>query len=164
MCLSLAWLQWPSQLEPRPNMGQTDKVSTIDMETIISRFYHIIQMIVTHSAIHLVCCCHGQMSLITVSYPIIFIHACPIHNPANSFTSSCTNLTYPITIHADCKSMNLINHLQCTECNAFTLEKPAVPFLTVSMNIASPPQYPNQTCQLPFTPNPTRSLSRNAGL
>ena len=56
------------------NQGQTDEVSTIDMETIISRFYHIIQMIVTHSAIHLVRCCHGQMSLIAVSYPIIFIH------------------------------------------------------------------------------------------
>ena len=27
------------------------------------------------------------------------------------FTSSCTNLTYPITTHADCKSMNLIYQL-----------------------------------------------------
>ena len=50
------------------------KVSTIDTETIISRFYNIIQMIATQSAIHLVRCCHGQMSLIAVSYPIIFIH------------------------------------------------------------------------------------------
>ena len=49
-------------------------ISTIDMERIISRFYHIIQMIATHIAIHLVRCCHGQMSLIAVSYPIIFIH------------------------------------------------------------------------------------------
>ena len=70
MCLSLAWLRWPSQFQPKPNR----KVSTIDMETIISRFYHIIQMITTHSAIHLVRCCHGQMSLIAVSYPIIFTH------------------------------------------------------------------------------------------
>ena len=31
-------------------------------------------MIATHSAIHLVRCCHGQMSLIAVSYHIIFIH------------------------------------------------------------------------------------------
>ena len=31
-------------------------------------------MIATHSAIHLVRCCHGQMSLIAVSYPVIFIH------------------------------------------------------------------------------------------
>ena len=31
-------------------------------------------MITTHSAIHLVRFCHGQMSLIAVSYPIIFIH------------------------------------------------------------------------------------------
>ena len=44
------------------------------METIISRFYHIIQMIAIHSATHLVRCCHGQMSLIAASYPIIFIH------------------------------------------------------------------------------------------
>ena len=44
---------------------------------------------------------------------------CPIHHPANSFTNSCTNVTYPITTHADCKSMNLICQLQCTECNAF---------------------------------------------
>ena len=70
MRFSLAWLQWPLQLQPR----QTDKVSTIDMEMIILRFYHIIQMITTHSTIHLVCCCHGQMSLIAVSYPVIFIH------------------------------------------------------------------------------------------
>ena len=38
------------------------------METIISRFYHTIQMIATHSIIHLVRCCHGQMSLIAASY------------------------------------------------------------------------------------------------
>ena len=44
------------------------------METIISRFYHIISMIAASSAIHLVHCCHDQMSLIAVSYPIIFIH------------------------------------------------------------------------------------------
>ena len=56
------------------NQDQTDKVSTISMETIISRFYHIISIIATRSAIHLVRCCHGQMSLIAVSYPIIFIH------------------------------------------------------------------------------------------
>ena len=31
-------------------------------------------MIVTHNTIHVVRCCHGQMSLIAVSYPIIFIH------------------------------------------------------------------------------------------
>ena len=40
------------------NQGQIDKLSTIDMETIISKFYHIIQMIATHSTIHLVQCCH----------------------------------------------------------------------------------------------------------
>ena len=33
--------------------------------------------------------------------------------------SSLTNVTYLITTHADCKFMNLIYHLQCTECNAF---------------------------------------------
>ena len=44
---------------------------------------------------------------------------CPLHHPANSFTSSRTNVTYPITTHADSKTMNLIYQLQCTECNAF---------------------------------------------
>ena len=44
---------------------------------------------------------------------------CPIHHPANSFTSSRTNVTYPISTPADRKSMNLIYQLQCTECNAF---------------------------------------------
>ena len=71
---------------------------------------------------------------------------CPIHHPANSLTSSCTNFTYPITTHADSKSMNLIYKLQCTECNAFYIEKPIVPF------------------QLLSTHNPTRSLSKNAGM
>ena len=32
------------------------------------------------------------------------------------------------------------------------------------MDIISPPQYWTQTCQLPFTHNPTRFLSKNAGL
>ena len=44
---------------------------------------------------------------------------CSIHHPVNSFTSSHTNVAYPITTHADCKSINLIYHLKCTECNAF---------------------------------------------
>ena len=50
------------------------------MKTIISRVYHIIQLIATRSAIHLVRCCHGQMSLIAVSYPIIFIHGFSFNN------------------------------------------------------------------------------------
>ena len=48
---------------------------------------------------------------------------CPIHHPANTFTSSRTNVTYPITNHAYCKSINLIYQLECTECNAFYLGK-----------------------------------------
>ena len=40
----------------------------------------------------------------------------------------------------------------------------AVDFLTVWMDTLSPPQYRTQTCHLPFTHNPTRSLSKNAGL
>ena len=43
-------------------------------------------MIATHSAIHLVHCCHDQMSLIAVSYPIIFIHG-------NSNTDNTLKLT-----------------------------------------------------------------------
>ena len=57
---------------------------------------------------------------------------CSIHDPVNLFTSSCTNLTYPITTHADYKSMNLIYWLQCTECKAFTLEKPTAPSLCIN--------------------------------
>ena len=40
-------------------------------------------------------------------------------NPSSlSFTSSVTNLTYPIQTHATCSSSNLIN-LNCTQCDAF---------------------------------------------
>ena len=46
----------------------------------------------------------------------------------------------------------------------FTLEKPVTPFLTVWKNTGSPPWYWTQTYQLPFTHNPARSLSKNAGL
>ena len=45
-----------------------------------------------------------------------------------------------------------------------TLEKPIAPFLTVWMDTGSPPRYWTQTYQLLYTLNPTRSLSRNAGL
>ena len=37
-------------------------------------------MIATRSAIHLVRCCHGQMSLIAVSYSIIFINGLGLLN------------------------------------------------------------------------------------
>ena len=43
-----------------------------------------------------------------------------------------------------------------------TLEKPVAPFPTVWMDTGSPPR--TQTYQLLSTLNPTRSLSRNAGL
>ena len=58
---------------------------------------------------------------------------CPIHHPVNSFTSSCTNITYLITTHAYCKSMNLIYRLQCTECNAFYIGE-TCRFLSDRMN------------------------------
>ena len=48
---------------------------------------------------------------------------CPIHHPANSFTSSCINITYPMTTHDDCKCMNLIYKLQCIECNDFHIRE-----------------------------------------
>ena len=60
--------------------------------------------------------------------------------------------------------MNQICQLQCTESNAFYIGETCRSFLTVWMDTASPPQFRTQTCQLPFTPNPTRTLSRNAGL
>ena len=42
-------------------------------------------------------------------------------------------ITYPITTHADCKSMNLIYQLQCTESNAFYIGETRR-FLSDSMN------------------------------
>jgi hypothetical protein len=44
---------------------------------------------------------------------------CPIHIPTQSFSSPKTNLIYPITILADCKSSNLVYQLQCKKYNAF---------------------------------------------
>ena len=82
---------------------------------------------------------------------------CPNHHLANSFTS----ITYPINTHADCKTMNLICQLSVMP---FTLEKFVAPFQTVWMDTGSSPQYGTQIYQLPSTHNPTRSLSRNAGL
>ena len=46
----------------------------------------------------------------------------------------------------------------------FTLEKPVILFQTVGMDTSSPPQHWTQTYQMPSTYNPTRSLSKNAGL
>ena len=48
-------------------------------------------MIATHSAIHLVRCYQGQMSLIAVSYPIIFIH--DLKSLASLSTVSVKSLT-----------------------------------------------------------------------
>ena len=44
---------------------------------------------------------------------------CPSHHLGNSFTSSGTSLAYSIIIHVDCKSMNLMYQLECTDCIAF---------------------------------------------
>ena len=84
---------------------------------------------------------------------------CPIHHPTNSFTSSRTNVTYPITTHADCKSMNLIYQLECTECNAFYIGETSR-FLSDRMNghwfttTVSNPDLPvaihTQSHQIPF--------------
>ena len=60
--------------------------------------------------------------------------------------------------------MNLIYQLHVLSIMPFTLEKPVAPFQTIWMDTGSPPQYWTQTCQLPSTHNPTRSLSKNAGL
>ena len=90
---------------------------------------------------------------------------CPIHPPASSFTSSCTNLTYPITTHADCKSITLIYQLQCTVCNAFHIgETRRSLSLTAWMDTVSPLQFRTQTYQLPPTPNPIRFHFKIAGL
>ena len=45
-----------------------------------------------------------------------------------------------------------------------TLEKPVALLPTIWMDTGSPPRYQTQTYQLLSTLNPTRSLSRNAGL
>ena len=85
---------------------------------------------------------------------------CPVQHP----TSSCTDVTYPITIHADCKSMNLIYQLQCTERNAFYIGETRRSlsdhmnghrFTTTVLNPDLPVAIHTQS---------TRSLSKNAGL
>ena len=85
----------------------------------------------------------------------------PIHHPANSFTSSCTNLNYPITTLGDCKSMNLIYQLQFTVCNAFYIGE-SCHSLSDRMNgyhFTTTVSNPDLSVS-----NPTKSLSRNAGL
>ena len=79
---------------------------------------------------------------------------CPIHHPTNSSTSCCTNLTYPITTFADCKSMILIYQLQCTKCNAFYIGE-THRSLSYRMNVH---RFTTQICQLPFTTNPISKL------
>ena len=39
--------------------------------------------------------------------------------PTQSYTSTNTNMTYPITTLVDCKSFNLVYQLRCKKCNAF---------------------------------------------
>ena len=89
---------------------------------------------------------------------------CPIHPPASSFTSSCTNLTYPITTHADCKSMKPFTCSNVMYAVLFTLEKLATLSLTAWMGTVSPPQSWTQTYRLPSTPNPTKFHIKIAGL
>ena len=84
---------------------------------------------------------------------------CPIHHPANS----CTNLTYPITTHADCKSKNLIYQLGC-ECNAFYIGETHHSLSDHMNGHRFTTIYQTQTYQLLSTHNPTRSLSKNASL
>ena len=78
---------------------------------------------------------------------------------ANFFTRSCTNLTYPIITHADCKSMNLIDQLQCTECNTFYIGETHCSLCDCMNGHHFTTTVRNHICQLPFTHNPTRSLS-----
>ena len=84
---------------------------------------------------------------------------CSIHHPVNSFTSSRTNVTYPITTHADCKSMNLIYHLKCTECNVFYIGETRRSlsdrmnghwFTTMASNPDLPVAIHTQSHQVPF--------------
>ena len=42
------------------------------------------------------------------------------------------DVTYPITTHAYCKSMNLIYYLKCTECNALSYTNYLTPRQTTS--------------------------------
>ena len=69
------------------------------------------------------------------------------------------NVTYPITTHGDCKSMNLIYQLQCTECNAFYIgETRCSPsdcmnghqFTTMISNTNLPVAIHTQSHQIPF--------------
>ena len=89
-----------------------------------------------------------------------FFKAAPrVYHPANSFNSSCTNLTCPISTHADCKSMNLTYQLRCTECNAFYIGEihSSLPnrmnghrFITTVSNSDLPVAIHTQSHQIPF--------------
>ena len=68
-------------------------------------------------------------------------------------------VTYHITTHADCKSMNLIYQLECTECNAFYIgETPCSlsdhmnghRFTTTVSNPDLPVAIHTQSHQIPF--------------
>ena len=89
---------------------------------------------------------------------------CPIHHPANSFTSSCTKVTYPITTHADCKSMNLIYQLQCTASNAAQIGETRCSLSDRMNGHCFTTTVSNPDLPVAIHTNPIRSLSKNAGL
>ena len=67
---------------------------------------------------------------------------------------SGTNLTYPLTTNADCKSMNLIYQLQCNVCEAFyigeTHRMNGHRFTTTVPNSDLPVVIHTQSHQIPF--------------
>ena len=83
--------------------------------------------------------------------------------PTLSLAHALTSLT-PLLSMLTASPWTLSINLSVLSIMLFTLEKSAVPFLTIWMDTASPPQHRTQTYQLTFTHNPTSSLSKNAGL
>ena len=83
--------------------------------------------------------------------PVLFtIPPAPLPAPA---------VTYSISTHADCKSMNLIYQLQCTECNAFYIAETRCSlldctkchqFTTTVLNPHLPVAIHTQSYQIPF--------------
>ena len=65
---------------------------------------------------------------------------------------------------ADCKSMNLIYQLQCTECNFFYIGETRHSLSDCMNGHHFTTTVSNPDLPVAITPNPTRSLSRNAGL
>jgi len=100
---------------------------------------------------------HMKRSLV---YNCTRCKTCPIHIPTQSFTSSNTSLTYPITTLAFCKSSNLLYQLQCKKYNVFYIGSHVLKLcIWAPVNWHVRALWPT----VPSIANPISWLSRNAG-